>query len=126
MGHSLPMNSGKRILMVSADANLGVSRALVLRDAGHEVTLAADRMGGERVLAAHEYDVLVLCQTVASGDCLALADAFRKINLGGKVVAIVTGLFLVIRADKVVQSLDGPHALLSAIDRLADDPRLAV
>ncbi len=121
-----PMNSGKRILMVSADVNLGVSRALVLRDAGHEVTLAADRMGGERVLAADEFDILVLCQTVASSDCLALAEAFRKINRAGKVVAIVSGLFLVIRADKVVQSLDGPHALLTAIERLAGDKRVAV
>lgn len=113
------MNSGKRILLVSADANLGVSRALVLRDAGHEVTLAADRMGGERVLAANDFDLLVLCQTVASADCMALTEAFRKINLQGKVVAIVTGLFLVIRADKVVQSLDGPHALLTAVEALA-------
>lgn len=113
------MNSSKRILLVSADADLGVSRALVLRDAGHEVTLAADRMGGERVLAANDLDVLVLCQTVASADCMALAEAFRKINVGGKVVAIVSGLFLVIRADKVVQSLDGPHALLTAVEALA-------
>lgn len=120
------MNSGKRIVMVSTDANLGVSRALVLRDAGHEVTLAADRMGGERVLAAGQFDVLVLCQTLASGDCVALTEAFRSINREGKVVAVVSGLFLVIRADKVVQSLDGPHALLSAIDRLGDDRRAAL
>lgn len=120
------MNSGKRIVMVSADANLGVSRALVLRDAGHEVTLAADRMGGERVLAAGEFDILVLCHTVPSADCLALAEAFRRINPGARVVAIVSGLFLVIRADKVVQSLDGPHALLAAIESLGDPRRVAV
>jgi DNA-binding response OmpR family regulator len=120
------MNSGKRILMVSANADLGVSRALVLRDAGHEVTLAADRMGGERVLAGGAFDVLVLCQTVASADCLALTEAFRNLNRDGKVVAVVSGLFLVIRADKVVQSLDGPHALLQAIDSLGNGKRLAV
>jgi hypothetical protein len=62
----------------------------------------------------------VLCQTVVSGDCLALTQAFRKINPKGKVVAIVSGLFLVIRADKVVHSLDGPHAVLDAIERLND------
>ena len=118
MRHALPVNQSKHILLVSTDPDIGAARALVLRDAGYLVTATTSREEAERALAGGDFDVFVLCHTVASGDALALAQAFRRINPAGKVVAVVTGLFLAIRADRVVPTLDGPHALLAAVDSL--------
>ena len=115
------MNEAKRILLVSTDSDMGAARALVLRDAGYHVVATTGRAEAERALAEGEFDVFVVCHTVGSGDTLALADAFRRINRHGQVVAVVAGLFLAIRADRVVQTLDGPHALLAAVDSLFRD-----
>jgi DNA-binding response OmpR family regulator len=115
------MDEAKRILLVSVDPDIAAARALVLRDAGYHVTVTTGRGEAERALAGGEFDVFVLCHTVASGDALALAQAFRRINRNAKVVAVISGLFLAIRADRVVQTLDGPHALLAAVDSLFHD-----
>ena len=112
------MDEPKRILLVTVDPEIGAARAHVLRDAGYKVTETIGRDGAERALAGGEFDVFVLCQTVASGDTIALTQSFRRINPRGKVIAVIAGLFLAIRADRIVQSLDGPHALLAAIDSL--------
>ena len=110
--------AAKRILLVSGDPDLAQPRALLLRDAGHEVTQADDRGAAERAIAAGDFDVLVLCQTVAAEVGIAVTAAFRRVNPAAKVVAVVADLFLSIRADRVVPALDGPHALLAAIEQL--------
>ena len=114
------MNKPKRILSVSNDHDLATSRALALGDAGHEVTTAAGRTHAEQAIAAGEFDLLVLCHTLSSEDAIALAEVFRRINPSAKVLAVATGWFIVIRADRVVQMADGPFALLSAINDLGD------
>jgi len=110
----------KRILSVSNDNDLARSRALALGDAGHQVTTAAGRIESEQAIAAGEFDLLVLCHTLVSEDALALAESFRKVNPNAKVLAVATGWFIVVRADRVVQMSDGPYALLSAIHDLDD------
>jgi DNA-binding response OmpR family regulator len=115
------MDESKHILLVTLDPEIGAARALVLRDAGYQVTESVGRAAAERALAGGDFDVFVLCHTVTSSDTLALTEAFRRINPRAKVVAVVAGLFLAVRADRVVQSLDGPHALLAAVDALCRD-----
>ena len=93
---------------------------MALGDAGHTVATAASRMEAEQAIAAGEFDLLVLCHTVPSGEALALVEAFRKVNPKAKVLAVATGWFIVVRADRVVQMAEGPFALLSAIEELED------
>ncbi|MDP9267530.1 MAG: hypothetical protein M3P27_04290 [Acidobacteriota bacterium] len=115
------MSKNKRILSISNEPNLAASRALALGNAGHQVTSAAGRTHGEQAIAGGEFDVLVLCHTLASEEAIALTHAFRKVNPSAKVLAVATGWFIVVRADRVVQMTDGPFALLSAIHDLDDD-----
>ena len=109
---------GKRVLSVSTEPDLAAARALTLRDAGHQVTTAAGRTEAEQAIADGEFDILVLCHTVPAEAALAIAEAFRKVNPAAKVVAVASGWFIVVRADRVVQMSDGPHALLAAIAEL--------
>ena len=113
------MAKQKRILSASNEPDLAVSRALALRDAGHQVLAASGRIEAEKAIAGGEFDILILCHTIGSDDAIALAAAFRKVNPEAKVMAVVSGWFIVIRADRVVQMTDGPHALLAAIDDLS-------
>ena len=108
--------AAKRVLLVSGDPDLGKVRENLLRDAGHEVTHAGSRAAAERAIAAGDFDFLVLCQKVGSDVATAVVGAFRRVNPAAKVIAVVADLFLSVRADRVVHTLDGPHALLRALD----------
>ena len=108
--------AAKRVLLVSGDPDLGKVREMLLRDAGHEVTHAGGRAAAERAIAAGDFDALVLCQTVAGDVATEVVGAFRRVNPTAKVIAVVAELFLSVRADRVVHTVDGPHALLHALD----------
>jgi DNA-binding NtrC family response regulator len=112
------VNNGKRILSVCTAADLAAARAHTLQYAGHIVTSTANRGEAEPAIAAGEFDVLVLGHAVPSSDAIAIADVFRKINPRAKVVAVADGWFISVRADRVVQVNEGPHALLEAIAAL--------
>jgi DNA-binding NtrC family response regulator len=106
----------KRILSVCADPDLAAARALLLRDAGLEVTITAAQTEAEQAIAAGEFDALVVGHTVTSEVATAVTEAFRRINPKARVVFVASGWFIPIRPDRVVQVADGPHALLAALD----------
>jgi DNA-binding response OmpR family regulator len=110
--------NGKRILSVCTAPDLAAGRAHTLRDGGHAVTTAANRWEAEQAIAAGEFDLLVLGHAVPSAEGIAIAEVFRKINRGAKVVVVAEGWFISVRADRVVQVNEGPHALLEAITTL--------
>jgi DNA-binding NtrC family response regulator len=103
------------ILSVCADPDLAAARALLLRDHGLQVSTAATRIEAEQAIAGGEFDALVVGHTVPSEVATAVTEAFRKINPRARVVFVASGWFIPIRADRVVQVGDGPHALLAAL-----------
>lgn len=114
-GHAEGVKPASYILSVCWDADLSAARALLLRDSGLEVATAATQTEAEKAIAEGEFDALVVGHTVPSDAASAVTEAFRKINPRARVVFVASGWFIPIRADRVVQVGDGPHALLSAL-----------
>lgn len=113
------MKQASHILSVCTDPDLSAARALLLRDSGLAVTTAATRTEAEQAIAAGEFDALVVGHTVPSEVASAVTDAFRRVNRRARVVFVASGWFIPIRADRVVQVNDGPHALLAALTGLS-------
>lgn len=105
----------KHILSVCTEPALAATRALLLRDAGLEVVTAASQLEAEQAIAGGEFDALVVGHTLPSEAARAVTEAFRRINPQARVVFVAAGWFIPIRADRVVQAADGPHALLAAL-----------
>jgi len=113
------VTKSKHILSVCSDPDLSAARTLLLRDAGLAVSAAAGQTEAEQAIAAGEFDALVIGHTVASEAATAVVSAFRRINPKARVVFVASGWFIPIRADRVVQVNDGPHALLAALEDTA-------
>ena len=108
----------RRILSLSANPDLGKLRAMVLRQAGYSVKWPANREEADKLLENEPFDVLLIGHSISGRSARHFAKAFRARNPQGKIIAVTRATNLMIKADKIVKALDGPEALLEAIEEV--------
>lgn len=115
MAHAGCVTKIQHILSICMDPDLSASRTMLLRDAGLEVAAAGSRLEAEQAIAEGEFDALIVGHTVETAVATAVTETFRRVNPQARVIFVASGWFIPIRADRVVQASDGPHALLRAL-----------
>lgn len=108
----------RRILSLSADPELGKLRAMVLEHAGYSVLWPSSKAEADRVLREKNFEALVIGHTISGPSSREFADIFRAKNPEGKIIVIMAASYGLVKADKTVRSIDGPEALLEAIEEL--------
>jgi CheY-like chemotaxis protein len=76
------MNGTRRILIVDDDAGVRTLVRTVLERAGYEVTTARDGCEAIALIAADDYDVVLLDVVMPKLDGLGVVDELRKDKLG--------------------------------------------
>ena len=115
--------SKTRILSTSGDPRLGSLRADVLRTAGYDVTFPSSHA---EVLAAIDqgyFDVLIIGHSIHVPQAKHYAEAFRVRNPNGKVLLVYQSALVSVRADGAIRAIDGPEALISAVEALCGRDR---
>jgi|SRR5947209_19119895 len=111
-----------RVLSLSANPELGKLRAMVLRHAGYDVVWSPTRKEAEQLIRDQDFDVLLIGHSISGDTARELAEAFRGGNPKGKVIAITASAYIMVRTDKTVRAIDGPEALLEAIEEVLESP----
>ncbi len=107
-----------RVLSVSADAGLSLSRELVLTRHGYTVTSTLSREHALHLIASHTFDLLLLGSKLGSEICTELGKAFRAHNPRAKVIEVLIDPMAkpMNNPDAIVAGSDGPVALLETIE----------
>jgi len=108
----------RRILSLSADPELGKLRAMVLRQAGYEVIWPSRKGEADAQVREKNFDVLLIGHTISDQSSREFAEIFRANNPNGKIIVIMAATYSLVKADRTVRSIDGPEALLEAIEDL--------
>ncbi len=113
-----PRISPVRVLSASADPGLSTSRELLLRQHGYMVRTALSKAHALELLQAHNFDLLILGNSLSPDTCMELGRRFRAHNPRGRVIEIlpVAGAPPMNQPDETVASLAGPDALLRTIE----------
>jgi len=111
----------RRILSLSADPELGKLRAMVLQQAGYAVVWPSSKAEADALLRENNFDVLVMGHTISGQSSREFAEIFRANNPNGKIVVIMAATYSLVKADRTVRSIDGPEALLGAIEELLSE-----
>lgn len=74
------MNGKRRILVVDDDAGVRTVARLVLERVGYDVTTARDGRQAIELIAASDYDVVLLDVVMPKLDGLGVVDELRKAN----------------------------------------------
>jgi DNA-binding response OmpR family regulator len=114
-----------RILSLSANPELGKLRVMVLRQAGYDVVWPSDKEEAERSLRNESFDILLIGHTIPGDSARDFAQAFRARNPNGKIIAIMATTYLTVKTDNTVKAIDGPEALLEAIQEVLGSGRSA-
>jgi DNA-binding response OmpR family regulator len=115
----------KRILSLSANPELGKLRAMVLRQAGYKVIWPESNQETDKFLQEESFDILLLGHTISGQSAREFAEVFRSRNPHGKIIGITAAAYLMVKADKTVKAVDGPEALLEAIEEVLRPDGLA-
>ena len=107
-----------RILSLSADPELGKLRAMVLQQAGYEVTWPSSKAEADALLRQKNFDLLLIGHTISGPSSREFAETFRARNPQGKIIVIMAATYSLVKADRALRSMDGPEALLEAIEEL--------
>lgn len=108
----------RRILSLSADPELGKLRAMVLRQAGYDVIWPTSKTEADALLREKHFDVLLIGHTISGPSAREFAQVYRANNLNSKIIVVTAGAFLMLKADRTIKPIDGPEALLAAIDEV--------
>lgn len=98
---------------------------MVLRQAGYMVNWPGNKEEADKLLENESFDILVIGHSISGQSARHFAEVFRARNLRGKIVAVTDASYLMIKADKTVKALDGPEALLGAIEEVLGPQGLA-
>jgi DNA-binding response OmpR family regulator len=120
MAESLKKSVTTRVLSLSANPELGKLRVMVLRQAGYHVVWPSTKTEAEQVIGDQHFDVLLIGHTISGDTARDLAEAFRGRNPAGKVIAITASAYIMVRTDKTLRAIDGPEALLEAIQEVLE------
>ena len=110
------------ILACGRDVSLLATRRLVLESAGHRVCVA---IGPEAVIEAlieNAIDLVVLCHTLSSQDCLAVLAAIHAHHPDAKILSLQASNAPCESSGKgqVVNIFDGPGKLVQKVHELID------
>ena len=105
------------VISVGANPELLGLREAVLRKAGFKVVSTDDAAHATREFRSGDYEVVVLCQSLAETVLKELTREFRESCPQGRVVIITNEQlqFAIDDETKVVYGIDGPETLVEAI-----------
>jgi len=69
-------------------------------------------------LQDESFAILLIGHTISGHSARKFAEVFRVRNPKGKIIAIMATSYLSVTADKTVKAIDGPEAVLEAIDEV--------
>lgn len=114
---------GIRILSICDDESLGLSRQLILENAGY-LTATMESAVPLSVLYVRRFDAAIICQSVNSEHAVQLAEKLHRDHPGIRVLrASLFGAEAGICYDGVCDSLAGPARLFQAIEALMREAR---
>lgn len=109
-----------RILLATHNIELGLLRAKVLEQEGHDVDVSMDNQQLSALIASRHYDLLLICHSMPEAECEELARAFRALHPSGHVVGILKqdwddNACGTQKFDAHVSGVRGPVALVATI-----------
>lgn len=113
--------SKPKVLSVGNDGSVLRTRGMVLQNAGYSVSSAENYTQAVDQCAASNFDVAVLSASLPYDDRIALAAEVKKRWPSTHVVMCCRIHEMPAHADAVIDPLDGPGALLFAIESTLDD-----
>ena len=105
-----------QVLSVGYDRNLMLSRSLLLRNSGYEVTEAYSRHLAMAMVRSEGFDLLLICHTVSDNEKRALISAVRKQLLLIPILCMSESDFLPAPLEGSTMVSNAPVELLAAID----------
>lgn len=105
-----------QVLSVGYDRHLMLSRSLLLRNSGYEVTEAYSRHQALGLVRSEGCDLLLICHTVPDNEQRALISAVRKQRLLIPILCMSESDFLAAPLEGSIMVSNGPAELLAAID----------
>jgi DNA-binding NtrC family response regulator len=114
---SLAGHKGKMLLLISAERELSLLRARVLREAGYAVA-RADSLPEALGLLEQTFDALLISYSLTAESMAEMTELFRRRNPGSPIIAVTKGKWqdLKIDMDYAVAGEDGPEALLETLE----------
>jgi DNA-binding NtrC family response regulator len=119
--NTVAARSKPRILSVCNDGSVLRTRGLVLQNAGYNVCPAEDVSQAVDRCSSNNFDVAVLGASLPYNDRIALAAEVKKRWPSTHVVMYCRIHEIPANADAVIDPLDGPGALLFAIESTLDE-----
>jgi len=114
------MPSPGSILIYGYDIDLLDTRRLVLEQAGFNVEVLTRLTDLEEMASAHEADLLILCHSLSSRECESALKLAHSGQRALKCLVLVTGgpVCRLWEGDELLNSFDGPGALVSAVTKM--------
>jgi DNA-binding response OmpR family regulator len=108
-----------RVLILSANPELLSLRAAVLRAAGFEVCVVESKKQMLELLGERHYDAMAVCWSISDESAVQYCALFRQRNPQGCVVYVGKNSWhrpTTIQADSSVSGVEGPDALIAAVN----------
>ena len=105
----------KHILSVSYDESLLLTREMLLRDPGYEVTPARGLTEALESCKEDKFDLILVCHSIPRKDKQAFMRKVRKASTARILSILQTAFAPLPEANYSVRSADGPAALVAAV-----------
>jgi hypothetical protein len=109
-----------RVLSISDDAGLGLSRRLLLENAGYD----PDSARSDSVFTpayVQSFDAVILCQSVSPDSALELTEKLRQYNPGIRILRVnLQAIEPDSGYDEICDSLTDPKRFVEAVGRVLD------
>jgi hypothetical protein len=115
-----------KILLYGNDPALLLTRSLILKHAGSQVFATSDLDREFALMAMMEPDVLVLCQSLNMGERETALILAQELRPQMKILVMLEAGSTdddVTPNGKALYALDGPQALLTAVDRMLSESK---
>ena len=115
------------ILIYGRDTGLLQTRRLLLEASGYRVLMATELAEVKRVVGAEGIDLLILCHSLSTAEtqeALAVVAAHTH-KVHTLIMAAYWGSYSAGVPDLVLEAMEGPAHLVSAVERLVEHPARA-
>lgn len=114
----------KRVLSISHDESLLLTRQMLLQQAGHEVSSALGFADALEWCKKGEFDLVVIGHSIPQEDTQALINVTRMFSQAPVLSILRPTSVPLAGADYWVKSADGPEALIAAVNKALGQDRL--
>ena len=106
-----------KVLCLSSNPELALLRSTLLRSEGMDVDYPQSREEAKRLIESGQYDVAIICHSLAAASAETFCQAFRAHNPGKCLIYIMKTPWQrpQIKADIYVSGIDGPERLVEAV-----------